>query len=232
MIRVEKLCKSYGETYVLQDVSFSLEQGEVLGLFGPNGSGKSTLLNILALIARPDSGQYYIDTADALQNVQTVRPIIGYVPQDIALFEELTVRDNLLCWSRRPDREAKKSAEKIAQELSLSEIYGKRIKQLSGGMKRRVNLAVALLNNPLLLIMDEPLAGVDTEYTALIARYLRAKAEEGVTQIISSHSNEQLRGLMNKVLLLREGQVEFFGDAKDYHPLLCGWDSGEAVGHK
>jgi len=212
MIQIENVSKNYGTVQILQNVTFSVAPGEVLGLFGPNGAGKTTLLNILALISKPDSGKYMFDSEDAFSNLKTVRPTIGYVPQDIALFEELTVKDNLLCWSRLSNREAKLRAEEISEALFLTEIYKKKIKHLSGGMKRRVNLAVALLNKPQAIIMDEPLAGVDTEHQASMITYLRELAQAGVTQIISGHSAEQLTPLVDTVMLLRKGQVVYWGD--------------------
>ncbi len=113
------LGRDYAAVSVLRDITFSLRQGEVLGLFGPNGSGKSTLLNILALADRPSVGGLRIDGDDAAHKAVKLRRKIGYVPQDVALFEELTVKDNLLCWSRLPGREAKRKALELAEVLCL-----------------------------------------------------------------------------------------------------------------
>lgn len=212
MVEIQSLSKAYGSNRVLNALSFTIKKGEVVGLFGPNGAGKSTLLNILALIARPDSGQYFFDETDALKRSPLVKPRIGYVPQDIALFEELTVWDNLLCWSRQPGKVAKARAEALAESLCLQDLRKSKIRSLSGGMKRRVNLAVGLLNDPDLLILDEPLAGVDTEHTAIIAGHLRYLAESGVTQIISGHSLYQLEPLVDSALVLKQGALIYQGD--------------------
>jgi ABC-type multidrug transport system fused ATPase/permease subunit len=136
------LGRDYAAVSVLREITFSLRQGEVLGLFGPNGSGKSTLLNILALADRPSVGGLRIDGDDAAHKAVKLRRKIGYVPQDVALFEELTVKDNLLCWSRLPGREAKRKALELAEVLCLKTLLSKQVGALSGGMKRRVNLAV------------------------------------------------------------------------------------------
>ncbi len=211
MIEIKDLCKTYGRQPVLQQVSFTLKRGEVLGLFGPNGAGKSTLLTLLALIARPDSGQYFFDGADALAEVRGVRPRIGYVPQDIALFEELTVRDNLLCWSRLSRAAARGKAESLAQALDLESLLGMKVRKLSGGMKRRVNLAVSLLNEPELLVLDEPLAGVDLAQSERILGVLDGLAKQRITQIVSGHSYEQLKGLAHSALVLKGGRVSYLG---------------------
>lgn len=211
MIEIKDLCKTYGRQPVLQQVTFTLKRGEVLGLFGPNGAGKSTLLSLLALIARPDSGQYFFDGADALAGVRAVRPRIGYVPQDIALFEELTVRDNLLCWSRLPRAAARHKAETLGQALDLEALLGMKVRKLSGGMKRRVNLAVSLLNEPELLVLDEPLAGVDLAQSERILGVLGSLAQQRITQIVSGHSYEQLKGLAHSALVLKNGCVSYLG---------------------
>ena len=179
ILRAEGLCKSYGTVNALCEVSFSLKRGEVLGLFGLNGSGKSTLLDIVALAAKPDAGQIIFDGLDVNSNLTAVRRRIGYVPQEIALFEELTVCENLLCWSKLPGKKAKARAVEVAEKLNLHEIYGKKVAELSGGMKRRVNLAVALLGDPELMVLDEPFAGVDTDNTDGIEKVLKEMAERG-----------------------------------------------------
>ncbi|HAL74033.1 MAG TPA: hypothetical protein DCM45_02940, partial [Clostridiales bacterium] len=117
--KADNLCRRYGRKLVLQDVSFTLGRGEVLGLFGPNGSGKSTLMEIIALAARPTTGRITFNGCDVLAHVRDFRPMIGYVPQDIALFEELTVMDNLLCWTRLPRDLARQRISEIISALSL-----------------------------------------------------------------------------------------------------------------
>jgi ABC-2 type transport system ATP-binding protein len=206
------LGRRYGRQEVLSDVSFSLRQGEVLGLFGPNGSGKSTLLDILALAIRPSTGSILFHGEDVLSRVGQVRPLIGYVPQDIALFEELTVMDNLLCWSRLPARQTRARVAEIAGALCLGDISGQKVATLSGGMKRRVNLGVALLGSPSLLVLDEPFAGVDLDHRGIMQTLLRQLTGLGVSQVISSHSLEDILPLADKIMVLREGHVLFYDD--------------------
>jgi ABC-2 type transport system ATP-binding protein len=210
-LQVNRLCGRYGRKPVLHDLSFSLHRGSVLGLFGPNGSGKSTLMRYLALIARPDGGQILIDQRDAWSHVAELRRTIGYVPQDIALFEELSVLDNLLCWTRLPYAAAQARARQIADELNLGDLLKQRVANLSGGMKRWVNLAVALMGAPTLLVLDEPFAGVDSEHSAAIEALLLRLASQGVSQIISGHHPDQILKLADQLLVLKQGRLVFSG---------------------
>lgn len=215
-IRVEGLSKKYGEVYALKNLSFSLEKGEVIGVFGLNGSGKSTLLDIVALAARPDGGRLLYEGREPGRALGSIRRRIGYVPQEIALFEELTVRENLLCWSRLPGKAAKQRADEIAERLNLTAFYNKKVSALSGGMKRRVNLAVALLGEPELLVLDEPFAGVDTDNTDGVRTVLRQMADEGVTEIVSGHAPEQLLPLIDRILVLSKGECVWYGTKADF----------------
>ena len=212
ILRAEGISKQYGTVKALNDVSFSLNLGEVLGLFGQNGSGKSTLLDIVALAAKPDVGQIVFDGVEVSTSLTAVRRRIGYVPQEIALFEELTVRENLLCWSRLPGKKAKERVREISEALNLLELSRKKVAELSGGMKRRVNLAVALLGEPELIVLDEPFAGVDTDNTDVIEKQLRQLADGGTAQIVSGHSPEQMLPLIDKVLVLSRGEIAYFDD--------------------
>jgi ABC-2 type transport system ATP-binding protein len=214
MIEAEDLCKTYGKQRVLNRVSFTLDKGHVMGILGPNGAGKTTLIKILALITRPDSGTLRVNGQDAFRAGRLVRPLIGYVPQDIALFEDLSVRDNLMCWSGRKGRCAKEQAARLIEELSMTSFAVKRISALSGGMKRRVNLAVAMLDDPQVLILDEPLVGVDIEQRQQILESLTKLAQAGVTQIIASHHAEELLPLAGEMMVIRDGDILFSGKSQ------------------
>lgn len=214
MIETIDLSKAYKKQKVLRGVSFTLGKGRILGILGPNGAGKTTLIKILALLTRPDSGVLKINGFDAIAQNRQIRPLIGYVPQDIALFEDLSVRDNLMCWSEKKGSEAKKQAERLINELNLSAFAYKKISALSGGMKRRVNLAVALLDDLELLILDEPLVGVDIEQRQQITDSLKKLAETGVTQIIASHHVDEIVTLADEIMVIKDGSILFFGDSR------------------
>jgi len=209
LIKATGVFKSYGKQSVLADISFSLEKGKVLGIFGPNGAGKTTLLKILALLFKPDQGNVHINGLDAVQHAQTIRPLIGYVPQEVALYEDLSVADNLLCWSR--GRRVSKEDPvymRIASALDIHDLARKKVRTLSGGMKRRVNLAVALMNTPQILIMDEPLVGVDLVQRQTVLEHLKELAAQGVTQIITSHYPGELLSFVDQVMILDNGKMQ------------------------
>lgn len=220
MINVLSLSKNFNKQQVLNDVSFEIKKGEIIGVAGPNGAGKTSLLNILALIADYDCGEYFIEGNNTKENLNYYRSVIGYVPQDIALFEELSVADNLICWSKYNFKKAKELMNSISLELDLTEILNKKVKKLSGGMKRRLNVAVALINAPQILVMDEPMVGIDDKHCKLIFSHLKSLSKQGVTQVISSHSIEQLMKISDKILYLNNGKIEFFNDAYSYLNLL------------
>lgn len=221
MLAATGLIKAYYNTPVLRGVSLTLAPGEVLGLFGPNGAGKSTLMHILALIARQDAGEYELFGGDAQQNARTLRERIGFVPQDIALFEELSVCDNLFAFCRQSGAAARRKAEETAKSLQLMDVYKKRVRTLSGGTKRRVNLAAALVNDPSLLILDEPLVGVDILHTARILELLQKRACDGAAIVISGHSAGQLLPICNKVMTLNGGQAVFSGTPEEFQNGFC-----------
>jgi ABC-2 type transport system ATP-binding protein len=214
MIEAVKLSKAYGKQNVLNNVSFMLEKGRVMGILGPNGAGKTTLIKILALIAQPDTGTLKYNGRDAARESRLLRPLIGYVPQDVALFEDLSVRDNLMCWSALKGRAAKEQAALLIEELCLSSFASKRVSALSGGMKRRVNLAVAMLDHPEVLILDEPLVGVDIEQRQQINQSLKKLALSGVTQIIASHHVDEMMTLADELMVMKDGNIRFIGKSE------------------
>lgn len=204
MLSVSDLSKSYSKNKVLCNVSFSLDKGKILGILGPNGAGKTTLLKTLARLNNPDTGEILIDDIP----IKESKEIIGYVPQEIALFDELTVYDNLLCWSKLPKKKAKQKAEQLIEDFNLEKLYKKSVRTLSGGMKRRTNIAVALLNDPSILIMDEALVGIDIEQREYIIMMLNRLANNGITQVISSHYAGEILPLVEKFMILKNGSVK------------------------
>lgn len=229
ILKLDGISKQYGDIKALDNISLSLFRGEILGLFGKNGSGKSTLLNIAALARPADEGSVLINGQDVHSNLGKARRRIGYVPQEIALFEELTVQENLLCWSRLSGKKAKKRALEVAEKMNIKEIYKKKISTLSGGMKRRVNTAVALLRQPEILILDEPFAGVDTDNTEWIENLLRDLANHGISQVISGHSPEQLFPLIDSAMVLSEGGIVFYGKKEEFIKFSDTGNAGQAL---
>ncbi len=225
MIEINAITKSFNHTKVLENISFHLDEGKVLGILGPNGSGKTTLLKILALVLKPDQGAYTIKGDDAFKASQKFRSMIGYVPQDVALFDELSVMDNLIYWSRPGGNHNKGKYHKLLEIFEIDQYSRKKVFILSGGMKRRLNLAVALLNEPKILIMDEPMVGVDILQLKHLQEHLEYLATTGITQIVTSHNASAVINIVDQILLLYDGKMRYFQEKSEFLA-LCNHNFG------
>lgn len=214
LIEVVELSKRYGGQTVLDRVSLAAERGEVLGLVGPNGAGKSTLLGVMAGIIAPDAGHVRIGGKSLLRTTGGAAGLVGYVPQEIALYPSLSAGDNLRFWGRLGRMTGRKLADRMAEIASLtglSAVLSTRVESLSGGMKRKLNLAVALLADPPALILDEPTAGVDIQSVREIAAFIRTQARAGKTVVYTTHSYDEMERLCDRVALLHQGRCRFAG---------------------
>ena len=208
MITAQDITKSYGKTAILQGVSLHLDAGKALAVVGENGAGKTTLLKILATASRPDGGSLYIGGADALANPAAAREKLGYVPQGIALMQELSVKDNLYYWMKTKDQAV---YETVMDIIGLKAVEKRKVSRLSGGMKRRLNIGASLVLRPSLLILDEPLAGVDIANRRRIIASLTALKKSGVAIIFTSHYTDEMQLLADEMIALREGTVTYSG---------------------
>jgi len=207
MIRVENLSKTLNERQVLNRIDFQLKEGDVLGIIGPNGAGKSTLLSLLGGLMVPDAG--IIDMGGHQ---------IGVIPQQLALYEELTVYENLKLFGVGMNMETTVLENKIQQvmvDLNLLVNKDVRVKKISGGNKRRVNIGIALMTSPTCLMMDEPVVGVDYQVRSDIEKLLKQMSKDGKTLIIASHLKSFIREVSTKILILEEGSVAYFGDVNE-----------------
>ena len=206
MIEIENLICAYGRKKVLQGVTFSAERGECIGIIGPNGCGKSTLLSSMAGVLRPLSGTIRYYGKDALQNCVVFQKMTGYVPQENPLMPELSVYDNLRLWY--PDKaELEKELEQgFLQILGIPEFVGKTVSKLSGGMKKRVSIGIALSGMPPVLILDEPSAALDLVCKEDIKRYLQIYLERKGTVVITTHEESEL-SLCNSLYVMKDGKL-------------------------
>lgn len=205
MIEVRQISKSYGRRQVLAGVSFGVEQGQCVGIVGANGCGKSTLLAVLAGALKPDGGQIFYRGRPAVY--RQYAKAVGYVPQGNPLLEELSVKDNLKLWYRGSEKEWKRELDSgIIQILELAPLLKTAAGKLSGGMKRRLSLACALINRPAFLILDEPGAALDLVCKQEIIQYLAAYRDGGGTMLLTSHEETELT-LCGRVLLMQAGTV-------------------------
>ena len=207
------ISKAYGKKNVLSDISFSVPQGCITAVIGKNGSGKSTLLSIAAGMLKPDRGDVRYHGQSILTNRQIVRQI-GFATQHDHLFEDMTVRDNLTFWAaaaKVPLRSV--DGMPILSRLGLPAFQKKKVHQLSGGMKRRVTLGIALLTDPSLVILDEPFAGLDLYYKNELANCLILLKEMGKAVLYTSHNGDEIAGLCDHMIVINEGQLIFNGSA-------------------
>jgi ABC-2 type transport system ATP-binding protein len=182
MVEVKDLTMRYGERTALNGINLAVDRGELFGLLGPNGAGKTTLISILSTLLKPSSGQVKIGSLDVLRHGKEIKHLIGTVPQEIALYPTLSARENLSFYGRmygiRGSR-LKKRIDELLETVGLTDRKDERVQKFSGGMKRRLNLAVGLLHEPKLLLLDEPMVGVDPQSRNQILQSTRTLKSEG-----------------------------------------------------
>lgn len=205
MLEIDSLCKSYHGHQALRSASFCLPAGQCIGITGDNGSGKSTLLRLLAQVERPDGGDVRFQGKSVLGDRSFLREKIGYVPQQNDLMQELTVRGQLKLWQSACGLGGVLPAD-IIQLLGLQPLMEQRIHTLSGGTQKRVSIAMALLNAPQILIMDEATTGLDQEYCQRLLDWLEAYLKKGGRLIWCSHHRHELERLCGCCLRFADGK--------------------------
>ena len=204
-VRLEAVCVQRGDRRVLNDLSFAVEAGEVVGLLGPNGAGKTTTLSVLATLRRPDTGRAWVDGHATDREGQAVRRVLGYVPQSLAIYPTLTGRENLRCFAGLVRASA--AIDTVLAAVGLSERADDVVATYSGGMQRRLNLACGVLHRPRVLLLDEPTVGVDPQSRERIFATIRDQAAGGAAVLYSTHYMEEAEQLCDRVVLLDGGRV-------------------------
>jgi len=214
-IEVRNIEKHYKEIKAVKGVSFDIEKGKVIGLLGPNGAGKSTTISMISTLLKPDKGEVFFEGESILKNPIKIQKKLGIVPQEIALYESLSAYDNLEFWGSAYGLKKAKLKERIkevAKLIGLEDRLKKPVKSFSGGMKRRLNIGVALLHEPELLIMDEPTVGIDPQSRNHILDTVVKLNEKGMTIIYTSHYMEEVEKLCDKIYIMDEGEIVADGD--------------------
>lgn len=209
MIEVSHLSKAYGALQALDDVSFAIRQGEIVGLLGPNGAGKTTLIKILTGYLQPDAGVVYIDGLDVLEQTEAVQARLGYLPENAPMYPELSVQAYLKLMADLrlvPVGERQARIAEAVYATGLEDRMTQPIGQLSKGYRQRVGLAQALLHKPKLLILDEPTVGLDPTQIVEIRRLIQRLAEHS-TILFSSHILSEVEALCDRVLMLMNGRL-------------------------
>ena len=218
-LEIADLVKRYPTgTEALRDVSLNIETGEFFGLLGPNGAGKSTLIHCSTGLAQPTSGSIRIFGNDAIDHYEEARLAVGLAPQDLNLDWFLTAEETLDYhggYFGMPKRERRERTKELLETFSLTEKRDDRTRTLSGGMKRRLILARALMHRPRLLILDEPTAGVDVELRLELWRYVQQINEEGTTILLTTHYLEEAERLCDRIAFIHNGQIVAQGTSSE-----------------
>jgi ABC-2 type transport system ATP-binding protein len=210
-LKVEKLKKTYSTgVLALDNISLEVEAGRFFGLLGPNGAGKTTLINSIVSLARPDSGSVEVFGRDAYLEFREARRMIGVSPQEINLDKFLTVEETMLFHAGYygvPKDKAKERTEELLERFALTDKRKQRVNTLSGGMKRRVLFARALMHDPKVLFLDEPTAGVDVELRYKLWGYIRELNRGGLTILLTTHYLEEAEALCEEIALINGGRI-------------------------
>jgi ABC-2 type transport system ATP-binding protein len=210
IVEVSNLVKSYNGLTAVNGVNFAIRQGEIFGLLGPNGAGKTTTISMLTCLLIPTSGKVGIAGHDVVSNAKTVKSIIGLVPQDLAVYPQLSARDNLLFFGRiygLKGRQLRQRVDDLLQMVGLNERANDLVNNFSGGMKRRVNIAAGLLHQPQVLFLDEPTVGVDPQSRNFIFDNIERLNQQGMTILYTTHYMEEAERLCHRVAIIDRGQI-------------------------
>ncbi|SFL94644.1 ABC transporter ATP-binding protein [Halanaerobium salsuginis] len=207
-IKFENVNKSYGKLQALAEINLNIKQGEFFGLLGPNGAGKSTLIGILGGLVNKDSGQITVLDKDIIANYRETKKSLGIVPQEITFDPYFTVRETLAIQSGYFGiKDNSDKIDELLQALSLEDKADIGPRQLSGGMKRRLLIAKALVHDPEIIVLDEPTAGVDVELRNSLWEYVLQLNEQGKTIILTTHYLEEAEALCDRIAILDQGRV-------------------------
>ncbi len=214
ILTVRDLVKKYGDFTAVNGINFEIQEGEIFSLLGPNGAGKTTTISVLSTLYSPTAGEALIAGHSVAKEPMAVRRLIGVVPQDLALYDDLTARETLSFWGQMYGLGGRQLQARIAavlEAIGLSERAGERIRTYSGGMKRRVNIAIGLLHQPRLLFMDEPTVGIDPQSRRLILDTVKELNRQGMTVLYTTHYMEEAQELSNRVGIIDHGELIALG---------------------
>lgn len=222
-VEVRNLKKSFGGLQAVNAVSFAVERGEILSLLGPNGAGKSTLISMLSGLLTPDSGDVFIMGRSIIEKPGDAKAHLGVVPQEIAIYPDLSARENLSFWGKMYGlRGAALSSrvDKVLDIIGLKSRQDDRVGKYSGGMKRRLNIGVALLHKPEVLIMDEPTVGIDPHTRRYILENIKRLNREGMVVLHTTHRMEEAAELADHIAIMDMGKIIAYGTHRDLIDLV------------
>jgi len=223
MIQVTDLRKLYGDLVAVDSISFEVAQGEIYGLLGPNGAGKTTIISTLCGLLKPDGGKVLIDGHDIQTDPGRVKRTLGVVPQEPAIYEELSARENLRFWGGLyglSGRDLSRKIDKALERVGLGDRAKEPSKRFSGGMKRRLNLAIGLVHEPKVLLLDEPTVGIDPQARINILDVVRETAAAGTTVLYTTHYLEEAEDLCRRIGIVDHGKLLAEGSLEDLQKLV------------
>ena len=209
-IQVQNLQKHYGDFIAVKGVNFEVNQGEIFSLLGPNGAGKSTTISMLSCLLQPTAGDACLMGHSIVREPQAVKSVIGIVPQDIALYGDLSARENLTFWGRMyglSGKELARRTDEVLEIIGLVERQKDRVDKFSGGMKRRVNIGAALMHQPAVIIMDEPTVGIDPQSRRHILDSIKELNAQGMTVLYTKHYMEEAQELSDHIAIMDQGKI-------------------------
>ena len=209
-IEVKNLKKSFGDLQAVAGVNFQVRSGEIFSLLGPNGAGKTTTISMLSTLLRPDEGDALVMGHSLRNDTMGVKSVLGVVPQDIALYEDLSARENLIFWGKMYGLRGaglQKRVDEVLEIIGLVDRQKGRVGKFSGGMKRRVNIGVALLHKPQVIYMDEPTVGIDPQSRRSILDSVVALKDEGMTVLYTTHYMEEAQELSDHIAIMDHGKL-------------------------
>jgi len=218
MLELKNISKNYGEIKALKNVTLKIEKGELFGLLGPNGAGKTTLINILDTLLPADEGEVFVGGLSLSEHRHKIKKLIGIVPQEIALYEDLTALENLRFWGEIygiTKSELKKKCDEILKSVGLFERRNDSLRKFSGGMKRRINIAAGLLHNPEIILLDEPTVGVDPQSRNFIFEMIKRLNSAGKTIIYTTHYMEEAEKLCRRIAIIDHGEIIALGTKEE-----------------
>jgi linearmycin/streptolysin S transport system ATP-binding protein len=214
ILEVKNLSKRYGDFAAVKGISFEIPEGEIFSLLGPNGAGKTTTISMLSTLFAPTGGEATIGGHSVVKEPMAVRNLIGVVPQELAVYDELTGRENLVFWGQMyglAGRALRHRVDEVLEQIGLTDKAKKRVKTYSGGMKRRVNIGVGLLHKPRLLFMDEPTVGIDPQSRRAILDSVKDLNRQGMTVLYTTHYMEEAQELSHRVGIIDHGELIALG---------------------
>lgn len=222
-IVIKNLIKSYGDFKAVNNISFDIKKGEITGLLGPNGAGKSTTISMISTLFKPDNGDIFVDGKSIIDNPKGFQKILGVVPQEIALYDEFTGIDNLKFFGTLYNLRGKhlnNRIKEVSKIIGIEKRLKDKVKEYSGGMKRRLNIGVALLHEPEVLILDEPTVGIDPQSRNHILESIKKLNDSGMTVIYTTHYMEEVESICSFINIMDEGKIIASGTKEELYNII------------